>query len=101
LGPNWHNLRGNRPDQFHMARKGDVGPYHPDNVKCITARMNRIEGGSKNRGEASGKVAKLTERQVLAIRKAHGLQRDIAKRFGISRTAVCLIKRRQRWQHVP
>lgn len=36
--------RGSRgPDQLVMARHGDVGPYSPDNVRCITAAENLRE----------------------------------------------------------
>ncbi len=72
LGKNWMALRGNRSDQYHMARYGGKGPYRADNVKCITALENRKEGGQKNRGEASGRVAKLTTGQMLEVRMAHG-----------------------------
>ncbi len=43
LGPNWFTLRGHRKGQYVMARLGDVGAYHPDNVKCITAEENHHE----------------------------------------------------------
>ena len=35
--------RGRRPDQLVMARLGDTGPYHPDNVKKITGAENSSE----------------------------------------------------------
>lgn len=43
LGPDWAKLRGCKKDQYVMARYGDNGPYHPDNVKCITAKQNHLE----------------------------------------------------------
>ena len=82
-----------------MARYGDVGPYRHDNVKCITARQNRSEGGSKLCGEASG-ISKLTVKQVMAIRKATGFQYEVAKRFGVSQTTVSFIKNKKRWRHL-
>jgi len=99
LGPDWIKLRGNKPNQYHMARYGDKGPYKADNVKCVTARENRKEGGTKNIGENNGH-SKLTANQIVSIRKARGKQRDIAKKFGISQASVNHIKLRNRWKHI-
>ena len=38
--------RGNRSGQLVMARLGDQGPYHPDNVKKITCNENASEGNA-------------------------------------------------------
>lgn len=35
--------RGNKPDQYVMARNRDRGPYAVGNVRIITARENSIE----------------------------------------------------------
>lgn len=43
LGPDWFEKRGNKRNQYVMARRGDAGPYHPDNVKCIVAQANTYE----------------------------------------------------------
>jgi hypothetical protein len=43
LGPDWAKLRGCKKHQYVMARRGDKGPYHPTNVKCITAKQNHLE----------------------------------------------------------
>jgi len=32
LGPNWFKMRGTKRGQYVMARKGDKGSYHPNNV---------------------------------------------------------------------
>lgn len=69
-------------------------PISDDHKMCISR---------KNRGEGNGK-AKLTEREVVEIKRllAEGnlTQTDIAKRFGVSRRAVGLIKTGERWGHV-
>ena len=52
-----------------------------------------------NRGERNG-MAKLTEHDVIAIRNMSGTHGKIAKRFGISSTAVCMIKSKRRWKHI-
>jgi hypothetical protein len=47
----WH-LRGNRPEQYCMCRRDDVGPYSPDNVYIDTMENNRkhatINGAQRN-----------------------------------------------------
>jgi len=35
--------RGNKQGQLVMARHGDIGPYHPDNVRKATQEENRAE----------------------------------------------------------
>jgi len=45
--------RGPKKGQFVMARIGDIGPYHPDNVRKATCSENCSEGNkgiSKNKG---------------------------------------------------
>jgi hypothetical protein len=43
LGHDWLSLRGCKPDQYVMARKGDKGPYSRDNVYCCTNRQNALD----------------------------------------------------------
>jgi len=45
-------------------------------------------------------AAKLTNEQVLEIRRASGTQERIALGYNISRSCVGLIKRRERWAHI-
>lgn len=40
LGDDWFELRGTTHGKYVMARHGDIGPYHPDNVDCITCGEN-------------------------------------------------------------
>lgn len=44
--------------------------------------------------------AKLTEQQALEVFHAKGKQRDIARRFGVSQTAVWQIKAKRYWKHI-
>lgn len=80
-----------------MARKYDDGPYKLDNIKCILKEANSSE--TVKRGIRSP-TAKLSEKQVRAIRIAKGKQKDIAARFGVSQTTVCDIRNRRRWSHL-
>ena len=55
------------------------------------------------RGERRG-TAKVTEADVVVIRNQHTdgtTQTELARRFGISRSAIGLIVRRINWKHVP
>ena len=96
LVPHWFKRRGNKQLHYVMARNGDVGSYHPSNVKCITTIQNLRDGrlGEKNPN------AKKTRREVLLIRAATGTQREIAKKFGISQTNVCQIKTGKLWGYI-
>ena len=51
------------------------------------------------RGERAG-LAKLTERDVRAIRASTETQVAIAKQFGVTQAAVSCIRLRQTWAHV-
>ena len=63
--------RGNKSGQLVMARKGDIGPYHPDNVVKITCNENHSQShqnglgwikGSKHSPEALAKIAEASKR---------------------------------------
>jgi hypothetical protein len=56
--------------------------------------------GRKARGEAAGNV-KITEDDVRAIRGSTEGRNALAKRYGISPTAIYKIRTRRHWKHVP
>jgi hypothetical protein len=88
--------------------------HHCDNPPCVrpdhlwlgTKAENNADRDAKGRtarGIRSG-MHKVTEQDVVAIRQmyAAGLhQGEIAIRFGMSRTGVGEIIRRQVWKHIP
>ena len=47
--------RGNRSGQLVMARIGDTGPYHPDNVRKITCNENHAEAHKNGLGWTVGR----------------------------------------------
>lgn len=55
--------------------------------------------GRRNR-EGRGGGHKLSEREARAIARARGLQREIARRHGVSHQHVSHIKRGRRWDYV-
>lgn len=102
LGPDWMKLRGRGSSMFVMARNDDCGPYHPSNVKCITARENTLEAWQNNLipfGE-DHPSAKLTEAQALIIKKSPEKSVILANRYKVSRLTVNDIKARRRWKHL-
>ena len=76
-----------------------------DNPPCINPAHLRVGTARDNARDAAKKgrfpyQRCMSEADVRAIRSAPGTQTEIAKRFGISQSAVSRIRRRQIWQHV-
>lgn len=82
LGTNADNMRDRNAKGRQASGKRSGAYTHPERVL---------------RGERHPR-AKLTKAQVVAIRRATGLHREIATRFGISRTQVCQIRRHLYWR---
>lgn len=68
---------------------------HQENMSDMVVKGRAIGP----RGETQG-LSKLTESQVLEIRSSSGLQRELAARFGVSRSLVSMIRNRKVWAHV-
>jgi len=66
---------------------------HDDNVADMVAK-DRHNLGERN------PQSKLTRAQVLAIREADGVQREIAVEYGIHQSQVSFIKSRRHWAHI-
>lgn len=102
----WKLANGKIPHGMCICHKCDVRLCcNPAHLWLGTNADNTADKMAKGRhrpvqGEAHG-CAKLTEKQVLAIRDAKGLLRKIGKRFGISESVVSNIKHRKTWAHVP
>lgn len=111
-------LDGKMPRATHISlsldgkpRPGDADALHScDNPPCVnpshlrwgTALDNVADARNRGRiarGESNGQC-KITETDVVAIRNASGLHREIALAFGVSAHLVSLIRRRKRWAHV-
>ena len=81
---------------------GDPANNEPRNLRWETPAGNMadtLRHGTRSRGEHRP-LAKLTEQQVMAIRAALGTQKDIAKKYGVSRQLIGDIKAGKRWTHV-
>ena|SRR5215831_4363505 len=99
LGPLWYHKRGRRKGQYVMARKGDAGPYSPENVECITVTTNAKDKKRNNTcayGSSHGN-AKLDETKVRAIYTATDCTYAIAIRFNINHQFVRSIRDGRSW----
>lgn len=59
----------------------------------------RTEHGTQTIGEKHG-MAKLTEAEVLEIRKIPKRTRGVAEKYGISIATICTIRARKNWKHL-
>jgi hypothetical protein len=89
----------------HSCGKGHKGCVNPNHLRWATKTQNEHDKrlhGTTNRGQKQWR-SKLTEDDVLAIRKAAGCetQASIAERFGIDQSHVSDIVRRKRWAWLP
>lgn len=77
---------------------------NPDHIFAGTHQDNMDDMVAKGRGDApKGEThhdAKLTEDQVRAIRSDPRKQRDIAADYGVSQSAIMMIKTRRNWRHL-
>lgn len=85
----------------HACGRGDHGCVTKNHLRWDTRAGNfadKIEHGTSGRGERSN-LAKLTERQVLDIRRLGGsiTQRDLAARYGVDQSTISDIIRRKSW----
>ena len=67
LGANWLEKPGRGKSKYVVARKGDTGPYSPENTQCFTNAQNgydrRLNGVAARREQKSI----LTEKQINEI----------------------------------
>lgn len=99
----WEVNHGPIPEGLHVCHKCDVPAcINPDHLFLGTAAANQADKAAKGRsakGENHGRN-KLTPDQVIEIFHSPDPERKIAKRFGISRSAVTHIKKKDNWAHL-
>lgn len=104
LGPNWMQLRGRTKGKYHMARKGDVGPYSAENVIMLSCSQNSSDG-AHHYGESNGAV-KLTAGQVSEIRKVFVPRspefgaRALSRKYGVAHATINSCLHRRTWATV-
>ena len=62
--------RGHKRGQLVMARYGDIGPYHPDNVRKATCSENCKEGNIGRPSPLKGTVMSAETRAKISNTKA-------------------------------
>jgi hypothetical protein len=93
---------GNPPDDSYEVAHwdGTRTNCHFSNLRWATRRENvgdRKRHGTDPMGEMNGQ-SKLTEKEVREIYHASGIQREIARKFGVSFAMVSLIKSGKKWK---
>jgi hypothetical protein len=78
----------------------DPGHDRIENLELLTPAEHIARHRVRLLAEQRAKASKLTPERVRAIDAADGSQAAVARRFGVSRSMVGLIKRGERWQHV-
>lgn len=102
-----------KPQRVHrlawMAAHGPIPPglhvlHKCDNRPCRNEAHLWLGTNAENNADMMGKgrhgTAKLTEADARAIRAATGMQKDIAKRFGVTQANVSCIRSGKTWRHV-
>jgi hypothetical protein len=91
--------RGNTKDSLVMARTGDIGPYHPDNVRKATLSENTQERNSRY-------ITHSLETKELLSKQSKGLYKiktpdgifnnwtEAAKHYGVTRSHIASKRRR-------
>lgn len=89
-------------DVCHICdNRGCVNPYH---LFCGTRKDNMQDCKIKNRTAKGSLLSKkLTDSDVIAIRqmyKTGAMQKDIAKKYGVTRSAIYHIIHNNTWRHI-
>jgi hypothetical protein len=99
---------GERPSGAEVCHRCDNPPcINPDHLFAGSHHQNMLDATAKGRmgprvpakGERCGS-AKLTESDVLAIRRAVGTTIAIGRQYGVDRTLVGKIRRKEIWGHL-
>lgn len=107
----WERFFGKIPEGLFVCHKCDnPGCVNINHLFLGTAKDNMQDKVNKGRayvGDRTGQSigiknnsVKLTEAQVLSIRKDSRTHRSIAKDYGVTHTLVGYIKRNKLWKHI-
>lgn len=91
-----------KPCVLHWCDRGNqacVQPAHLHAGDWIDNNREMVERDRYRRGERNGAVV-LNESNVLAIRSSNESQTALARQFGVTQSAISLIKSRKTWTHI-
>lgn len=100
----WSLANGAIPSGLCVLHKCDVRAcVNPDHLFLGTHLDNMADKTAKGRQARGSKSwnAKLSEADVLAIRKTVGSAKEVAAQYGVGVSIIGDIRRRQRWGHLP
>jgi hypothetical protein len=102
LGSHLDNIRDMEAKGRADHPKGDRtgARTKPERLPWGDRNGSRLHPESRPRGTKHAN-AKLTEPDIINIRRDPRRQADIAKDFGITQSLVSVIKRRAGWKHIP
>lgn len=99
----WEQANGPIPAGMKVCHKCDNPPCRNESHLFLGTNADNLADmaskGRAARGEAHSQ-SRLTEEQVIAIRAASGTLSAIAARFGVGKTTVAEILRRETWRHL-
>lgn len=102
----WEWVYGPVPDGLEINHKNGIKiDNRIANLEVVTKSENIIHayrnGLARGGKGAKNPMAKLTERDIVEIRRNQGATgRDLARRFGVSYAAISLIRNYKTWEHV-
>ncbi len=109
----WEDAHGPLPPGMHVCHKCDVPKCinvdhlflgtHAENMADAARKGRQMSGAARSAVSPSGEAqwnAKLTESDVRAIRRATDPYSAIARRFGVSKSNVVMIKTGKSWKHL-
>lgn len=110
---NYEAAHGPIPEGLQVCHRCDNPPcIRPDHLFLGTAKDNSHDAKRKGRLSrdhgrpgATNASAKLSEAQVIEIRRAYAAgeanQSDLARRFGVKPSTVSMVVLRKNWRHLP
>ena len=91
----WEQKYGPIPEKMEVCHKCNTPVCI--NVEHFELGTHKYNIGMSAKGE-NHYASKLTEKDVLDIRKATDTNKEIAKKYGISSSHVCNIRNRKKWK---
>lgn len=97
----WHGLPP-EGKPFALHRDGDEANFAPENLYWGDHKDNAKDAakhGTLAHGEAHGR-AKLTEKEVLAIRASSETNVDLAAKHGVNDMTIIAVRKHRTWTHI-